>query len=100
MQRIKNALLKIVEDIDTGNSNLTDKELLTAATMLRELARKDEPISKYEACKYLNMSRATFDNKVRAGEFPAGKKIAGLKEKVWYKRDLQTLLNESGSNSR
>lgn len=100
MQCVKNALLKIVEDIDTGNSNLTDKELLTAATTLRELARKDVPMSKYEACKYLNISRATFDRMVMDGKIPEGVKQCGFKEKMWFKKDFNTLLSGSGSSSR
>ena len=36
----------------------------------------------------LNMSRAKFDNMVRDGKLPKGKKVAGFKELIWYKRDL------------
>ena len=85
---IKELLLKIVDDIDTGNSNLSDEESLEVIKSLRKYTRKDTPLSKYQAYTYLNMSRATFDNMVREGKLPKGKKVAGFKELIWYKRDL------------
>lgn len=85
---IRELLLKIVDDIDTGNSNLSDEESLEVIKSLRKYTRKDTPLSKYQAYTYLNMSRAKFDNMVRDGKLPKGKKIAGFKELIWYKRDL------------
>lgn len=85
---IRELLLKIVDDIDTGNSNLSDEESIEVIKSLRKYTRKDTPLSKYQAYTYLNMSRATFDNMVREGKLPKGKKIAGFKELIWYKRDL------------
>lgn len=93
---IKNQLLKIVDDIDCGNSNISEEEALELAGVLRKYTRKDVPLSKYQAYTYLNISRATFDNLVREGILPKGKKIAGFKELVWYKRDL----NEYIKNGR
>ena len=85
---IKELLLKIVDDIDTGNGNLSDEESLEVIKSLRKYTRKDTPLSKYQAYTYLNMSRAKFDNMVREGKLPKGKKVAGFKELIWYKRDL------------
>ena len=85
---IKELLLKIVDDIDTGNSNLSDEESLEVIKSLRKYTRKDTPLSKYQAYTYLNMSRAKIDNMVREGKLPKGKKVAGFKELIWYKRDL------------
>lgn len=85
---IRELLLKIVDDIDTGNSNLSDEESIEVIKSLRKYTRKDTPLSKYQAYTYLNMSRATFDNMVREGKLPKGKKVAGFKELIWYKRDL------------
>lgn len=91
---IKEQLLKIVEDIDAGNTNADEEELLSIAKALKKYTRKDAPISKYQAYTYLRISRATFDNLVRAGKLPEGKHIAGFKEKVWYKKDLNKYLKE------
>ena len=77
---IKELLLKIINDIDTGNSNLSAN--------LSFISNKNEKLSKYQACKYLNISRATFDNYVRAGKIPKGRKQQGFKELFFYKKDL------------
>lgn len=88
MQTIKNLLLKIVDDIDAGNSNVDEEELLEVVNALRNYTRADTPMSKYQAYRYLNISRATFDNLVRAGKIPRGKKVQGFKELRWCKKDL------------
>jgi len=89
LQTIKQLLLKIVDDIDAGNSNIDEDEALRLAKTLRECVRKDMPMSKYQAYTYLNVSRATFDNMVRDGKVPRGKKIPGFKELFWQKKDLK-----------
>ena len=91
MQTIKKQLLDIVDDIDAGNSNIDEEEAIQIAKTIRTATRKDVPMSKYQAYTYLNISRATFDNLVRAGEIPRGKKIQGFKELFWYKKDLARL---------
>lgn len=87
-QTIKKILLGIVDDIDAGNTNADEEELLEIAKVLKEMVRKDVPMSKYQAYTYLNMSRARFDNLVREGKIPNGKKVAGFKELQFYKKDL------------
>ena len=89
LQTIKKLLLKIVDDIDAGNSNIDDEEALKVINTLKEVIRKDVPMSKYQAYTYLGISRASFDNLVRAGKIPKGKKVAGFKELQWYKKDLK-----------
>ena len=88
LQTIRKLLLGVVDDIDAGNSNIDEDEAMLVIRMLKGL-RKDNPMSKYQAYTYLGMSRATFDNLVREGKLPEGKKIPGFKEKVWYKKDLK-----------
>lgn len=88
LQIIKKYLLQIVDDIDSGNTNASEDELVQAAVVLKKLLRKDTPISKYQAYTYLGISRATFDNMVREGKIPRGKKVAGFKELQWNKKDI------------
>ena len=88
LQTIKTLLLGIIDDIDAGNSNASEEELLEVAKFLKECLRKDLPMSKYQAYTYLNVSRATFDNMVREGKIPRGRKVQGFKELQWYKKDL------------
>lgn len=89
LQTIKRLLLKIVDDIDTGNSNADEEELMQVAGLLKKYTRRDTPMSKYQSYTYLGISRATFDNLVREGRIPEGRKIPGFKEKVWYKKDFK-----------
>lgn len=57
--------MKIVDDTDAGNSNITEDEATKLIDTLKELTDKEKRLSKYAACEYLNVSRATFDNYVR-----------------------------------
>lgn len=88
LEVIKEQLLKIINDIDCGNSNASDEEIMAVVNASKEYTKKDTPLSKYQAYTYLNISRATFDNLVREGKLPKGKKVAGFKELIWYKKDL------------
>ena len=94
---IRELLLKIVDNIDAGNSNLSEDEALQAIDYLKKLTNKEKRLSKYEACRYLNVSRATFDNYVRAGRLPRGKHEAGFKELSWTQKDLDTFIRECKS---
>lgn len=88
LKLIRNQLLKIVEDIDAGNSNLTEEEEIEVAKLLKKFTTKDRPMSKYEAYTYLGISRAKFDNLVKEGKLPQGKKQQGFKELSWTKKEL------------
>ena len=85
---LKQLLLNIIDDLDAGNSYATEEEELKIIECLKEYTRKDTPLSKYQAYTYLNMSRAKFDNYVREGKLPKGKKVAGFKELQWFQKDL------------
>lgn len=85
---IRMLLEKFIHDIDSGNSNLTESECQDILENLAILSNKNEKLSKYQACKYLHVSRATFDNYVRDRKIPKGRKQQGFKELFWYKKDL------------
>lgn len=86
---IREILLKIVNDIDTGNSNLSPEECEEVIEYLSGITNKNEKLSKYQACKYLKVSRATFDNYVN------GRKQIGFKELFWYKKDLDKFIENN-----
>lgn len=90
---IRDLLEKIVDNIDAGNSNITDSEAVELAKVLQSYTDRTVRMSKYQACRYLNVSRATFDNYVREGKLPRGKKEAGFKELSWSKKDLDYFIN-------
>jgi hypothetical protein len=71
---IKNELQKIIINIDNGNSNLSEDEMVEVVDFLKMYTNKDVVMSKYQAFNYLGISRATFDNLVREGKIPQGMK--------------------------
>ena len=89
---IRELLLKIVDDIDAGNSNICEVDAIEVIDNLKRFTDKENRLSKYSACKYLNVSRATFDNYVREGKLPKGKHEVGFKELSWSKKDLDSFI--------
>ena len=88
LKTIRKMLVELIDNIDAGNTYADEGELIEIANILKECLRKDIPMSKYQAYTFLNISRATFDNLVREGKLPRGKKVPGFKELQWYKKDL------------
>lgn len=89
LQIIKKLLLKVVDDIDSGNSELSQQEMGEVIDALQRYNFRDKYISKYQAYTYLNISRAKFDNLVRDGVLPRGKKIEGFKELQWSLKEIK-----------
>ena len=83
---LRKALQNILDDIDAGNSNITEDEGRQIINLLNGIT--EQKMSKYQAMQYLNVSRATFDNLVRDGKLPEGSRQAGFKEKFWHKSDI------------
>lgn len=86
---IRKHLSQIIDDIDSGNTNLTEEEELELIGFLRKFNSRDKYISKYQAYTYLNISRAKFDNLVREGVLPRGKKVEGFKELQWSLKEIK-----------
>ena len=93
-ETLKRTLLNMVEAIDNGNMDYTEDELGEVWDTINRITNTKNKMSKYQACSYLNISRATFDNWVRDGKIPEGKKEAGFKEKFWELNDLKQIKNE------
>lgn len=91
LQIIRKLLQKIIDDIDSGNSNMTEEEELAVIDSLKQYTRKDNRWSKYQAYTFLNVSRATFDRYVREGRIPKGKAIPGYKELSWSEREIRAI---------
>lgn len=91
---IKELLLKIVDNIDSGNSNISEDEAIQTIKYLRNFTDREQVLSKYQACEYLNVSRATFDNYIREGLLPKGQKQAGFKELSWTKKSLDQFIKD------
>lgn len=48
---IRNLLLKIVDNIDAGNSNITEEEAVKIVDSLKRFTDKEKRLSKYAACE-------------------------------------------------
>lgn len=92
-ETLKRTLLNMVDAIDNGNTDYTEDELGEILDTINRATNTKNKMSKYQACSYLNISRATFDNWVRDGKLPEGKKEAGFKELFWEKKDLIKIKN-------
>ena len=87
MFNFKKIVAKILREkadaIELGTSEITETEALDILSVIAH-----DVMSKEQACIYLQISRSQFDNYVRDGFVPRGKKRAGFRELVWYKDEL------------
>lgn len=97
---IKGLLEKIINDIDAGNSNITEDEAMEMIKVIKSYTDKTQRLSKYQACQHLNISRATFDNLVREGKLPRGQKVTGFKELFWIEKDLDDLIKSRKNDNK
>ena len=70
-------LRKVADKIDTGTCEMSVDEAMNIVNMLTH-----EPLSKEESCKFLNVSRPTFDLHVGLGNIPKGRKRKGFN---WFR---------------
>lgn len=89
---IRSLLQKFIDDLDAGNTNISEDQEIKIISVLSNIANPDQRMSKIQACDYLGVSRATFDNYVRDGLIPKGIKQEGFKELSWQKTDLDIYL--------
>lgn len=89
---IANLLRRIADKIDEGSISSNPEETMQVMETIKSFVDKEKRLSKYEACQYLNVSRATFDNYVRLGKIPRGKHQAGFKELSWSEKDLDNAI--------
>lgn len=94
MDVIAQLLEQCLGNIKAGTSNISEEDQLEIVAMLKKYTDKDRRLSKYQACTYLNMSRATFDNYVREGKIPKGKKEIGWKELSWSESELKEVIKQ------
>ena len=97
---IKLLLEKIINDIDCGNSNITEDEAMDIIKIIKSYTDKTQRLSKYQACQKLNISRATFDNLVREGVIPRGEKVVGFKELFWKEKALDKVIKSRRNGNK
>lgn len=80
-------LRELADKIDAGNSELEEDQALDIMSVINH-----EVLSKDQACSYLNLSRSRFDDLIREGKIPKGRKRRGFKELIWYKDELAKII--------
>lgn len=90
---LRSLLQKFIDDIDQDNCNLPSEKQSELISILCSIASPEQRMSKMQACDYLGVSRATFDNYVKDGFIPRGYKQEGFKELSWNKADLDIFLH-------
>lgn len=99
LQLLRNALQSIIDSIDAGNSVIGEDQFDEAFEFINRLTNPEFRYSKYKACEYLGISRATLDNYIREGRVDVriGSE-GGFKEKYFLKKDLDVLKEYIESN--
>lgn len=86
---IREILANYLDKIDSGNSNITEKEQGQILDFFAKINRQE--LSATEAYNYLGVSKSTFYNYIDKGLIPKGTKEAG-KQPYWNKQDLEKFL--------
>lgn len=85
---VADLLISYGNNIKSGNSNITVEECSNIISNISHIA-----ISKEEVCDMLNISRSRFDDLVREGVLPRGKKVKHKNNLVWYKDEVMLAIN-------
>jgi len=94
LEIFKNSLQQIINNIDAGNTYLDENDCMELLDMINHMTIAENKYSIYQSCKYLGISRATFDRYVKEGIIPEGRKQQGFKELFYYKKDLDDAKNK------
>ena len=85
---LKNLLVregrKLLDNIDAGNTNLTEDEAVDLLDMFTHIA-----VGKQEAQNIVGFQKSRFDDYVRMGMIPKGRKRKHFKDLAWYKDELR-----------
>ena len=94
---IKDQLIKILDDIDTGNSNLTPEQTIQLAEFLSEMNTAKDKYNRTQAAKYLNCSVQSLDLYRKDGTLEEGKKEKGGVIQ-WTKKQLDDCIERRRRN--
>lgn len=92
LEFLKIALQNIINSIDAGTSLINEDQCDEVFEIINRMTNPEYRYSKYKACEYLGISRATLDNYVREGKVNVRiKSEGGFNEKYFLKKDLDEL---------
>lgn len=97
---IRSVLVELVDRIDRGECATTEEQERRFLALCQIVADKDRRVSKYDACRYLGVSRAKFDRMVADGRIPKGKKTTGWKELSWSLKELDERVTSNSNEYR
>lgn len=89
---LRDLLQEKIDDIDSGNSNISKEEQLEVIDFFQRLNSKE--FNKTESADYIGVCVSTFDNYVRKGLIPKGKKHRGSNTLFWNKYNLDKFLKK------
>ena len=90
LEIIKSALRQILNDMDSGNSSISESEQQELLNLFEKINKQE--LNKTETAEYLGVSTSTVNNYVNRGWIPEGIKKVGSSQKVWLKSDLNKFL--------
>ena len=95
---IKELLLKIIDSIDAGNSNISEKEAFEIIDVIKRYTDTTQYYNRTQAAKYLNCSVQSFDLYRKEGKIPEGTKQAGG-VRQWTKQQLDEYITKYKVNN-
>ena len=87
--RIAKELRNVADRLDSGTCEISQQEAMEIVSMLTH-----QVMSKESSCIYLNISRSKFDEYIREGKIPKGRKRVGFKELIWFRDELDLCKNK------
>ena len=100
LKELRDLLMKIVNDIDSGNSNIDESQTIEIASAIGELvSRYNKPkvpnkLTRLEACRHLRISETKFNMLRRKGLISEGTKKAGDVRK-WSIEELDKYIKDN-----
>ena len=100
LKELRDLLIKIVNDIDSGNSNIDESQTIEIASAIGELvSRYNKPkvpnkLTRLESCKHLRVSETKFNMLRRKGLISEGTKKAGDVRK-WSIEELDKYIKDN-----
>ena len=95
---IRDLLLKIVDSIDAGNSNISEKEAFEIIDIIKRYTDTTQYYNRTQAAKYLNCSVQSFDLYSKEGKIPEGiKQVGGVRQ--WTKQQLDEYITKYKVNN-
>ena len=100
LKELRDLLMKIVNDIDSGNSNINESQTIEIASAIGELvSRYNKPkvpnkLTRLEACRHLRISETKFNMLRRKGLISEGIKKAGDVRK-WSIEELDKYIKDN-----